>query len=112
MHLLPRPHKTAGEELILNVRRVEAGPGARKEPDRRRSHHQRAAARQCVGKPGVSLPQPTPRDLVQGVGAPCAIDDARVAVILQILADPRQIVHHRHAVLLQQFTRPDPGKLQ
>ena len=60
----------------------------------------------------MSLPQPAPGDLVQGVGAPRAIDDARVEVILQVLADPRQIVDHYDAVLLQQLSRPDPGKLQ
>jgi hypothetical protein len=60
----------------------------------------------------MSLPQPAPGDLVQGVGAPRAIDDARVEVILQVLADPRQIVDHYDAVLLQQLPRPDPGKLQ
>src|SRR5580693_6218627 len=60
----------------------------------------------------MSLPQPASGDLVQGVGSPRTIDDARVEVILQVLADPRQIVHHGDAVLLQQLPTPDPGKLQ
>ena len=40
------------------------------------------------------------------------VDDARTEMVLQIVADPRQFVDHRDAVLAQQIARPDPGKLQ
>jgi hypothetical protein len=58
------------------------------------------------------LQHPVPRDLVQSVGAAHAIDDTGIQVILQILADPRQIVHNGDTVSAQQFRRPDSGKLQ
>ena len=70
------------------------------QPDRRRAHHQRAAARQRrTGAPAWAAAQPAVGDLVHRVGAvDAAIDDAAADVVLQILADARQIVHDRDAV--------------
>ncbi len=30
-------------------------------------------------------------------------------MVVQVLADPLHVAHHRNAEFLQQFTRPDPG---
>ncbi len=90
----------------------EPGTGAHEEADRRGPDHQRAAPRQRIFEPGAGLAQPAVRNFVQGVGVAHPIDDAGVDVVLQILADPRQIVDDRDTVRAQQFARPDPGELQ
>ncbi len=57
--------------------------------------------------------QPAVVHLVHRADARCAaVDDAPTAVVLQVLADAGQIVHHVYAVLLQQRAGADAGKLQ
>ena len=52
------------------------------------------------------------RDAVVGVVAGAFADDVEIEVVLQVAADPRQIVHDRDARRLQRLGRADAGKLQ
>jgi hypothetical protein len=112
VHRLARLVEAAGEELVLAIGRGEPLAGLGEQADRRRPHHQRAAAAENVFEAGLRLAYPAARDLVQRVGAARLIDDAAAEMVLQIVADPRQFVHQRDAMLAQEFARTDTGKLQ
>jgi len=61
----------------------------------------------------MNAAQPVVVDLVhRGDVRHAAIDDASAAMVLQVLADARQVVHHGDAVLLQQRAGSDAGELQ
>ena len=109
MHRLAGLVEAAGEELVLHIGRGQPLAGFREQPDRRRPHHQRAAPAEHVFEPGARLPQPGARNLVQRVAVARLVDDAAAEMVLQIVADPRQFVDHRDAVLAQQIAGTDPG---
>jgi hypothetical protein len=107
VHRLARLVEAAGEELVLAIGRGEPLARLGEQADRRRPHHQRTAPPEDVFEAGLRLPHPAARDLVQRVGAARLVDDAAAEMVLQIVADARQFVHHRDAVLPQQRAGAD-----
>src|SRR6185437_6377158 len=105
--------RAAGQELILYVRTFQLRPGLHEQADRAGTGHQRALARQNPLGPGIQPAQPVVVDLVHRHGAiDAAIDDAPADMVLQILANPRQVVLHLDPQRLQQRTGADSRQLQ
>ena len=65
-----------------------------------------------VVEPHPQLAAPRAQRVVRRDRLRAAEDDARLQMVLQVLADALERVHDRNAVLLQQRGRPDAGQLQ
>ena len=103
----------AGEELILHIRTVQLGTGLHEQPDRTGAGHQRSLTRQDPFGSGIKPPQPVVINFVHRHGAVDAtIHHAATDMILQVLANAGQIVHHRNADGSQQSAGTDAGQLQ
>ena len=109
VHRLARLVETAGEKLILHIGRVRpARVLARTARSAPPPSSARRGGRATYSSPACSLPQPAARDLVHRVALARPVDDAGAEMVLQVLADPRQFVHDRDAVLAQQLAGPTP----
>ena len=104
--------------VVAGRREQKLQIGARQSPTRRQNTC-------ALVTPKVSAPRPvaTKRTASPASRMPCAswlidtallraVRHARDIVVLQIGADTRQIVHHRHADRLQMLRRPDARDLQ
>ncbi len=75
-------------------------------------HRQRAAAGQQILHPHAEPPDQAADCFIQRAGVFHLERHAQLQMILQVLADPGQLMHDRNAVLLQQCSRADTGTLQ
>ena len=97
-------------DVWISLRGVRPGKGAKL----RRCHAHGAGTFEQILKPNAGLAQPGAGQRVErGIG--CASDfvnRTNLQMVLQVSAHTRQVFHNGYAVLLQQRTRANAGKLQ
>ena len=98
--------------VVLDVGGLAGRVGAREAAELRRRHGHRPTAAKGIVEPDLRQRKIALVLLVHGGHARDLVGTADLQVILQVLADPFQLVANHDAVLLQQRPRPDPRKLQ
>ena len=98
--------------MVLDIGRVLSGVAARKRGQRGWADRHRPGAEQHIFEPNPHPLHIAIRDLVEARRIANAKQLPWLAVILQVLADPGEVVMHRNAVPLEERTRPDAGQLQ
>ncbi|KAG0923995.1 hypothetical protein G6F32_014075 [Rhizopus arrhizus] len=112
MHLAAGQVGRQGREMELGVGRAAGGvhpaeQAALVDPD-----GQRPTAKQQPLQSHAGAATPRAQLVVGGDGPRGFVDEPDLQVVLQVLADARQIPHHADAELPQQRGRPDAGQLQ
>ena len=92
--------------------RRELRPGAREDRALAGADGQRPGAVEQPFEPHQRLLERAADAVVQRDRLGAAIDRARLEVVLQIVPDARQLVHHLDAVRAQVLGRPDPRQLE
>ena len=112
MQSILQPVGTERGDGNLHIRRGK--PFARAHEQRRRAgrHGEWAGAEQMVLQPDLQLLHAALHHVVDGDRQAALQLDRRRVVILQALADARQMVHHRHAELCELILRADAGQQQ
>ena len=98
--------------MVLDVGVLVLVAAAGEDTELRRRHAHRAGALEHVFQTDAGLAPQGAGHGVEGLGALDLVHRAYLQMVLQVLTDPRQFVDDVDAVLLEQLTRPDTGKLQ
>src|SRR5262249_60663667 len=75
-------------------------------------HGERAAAKERIVEPHARAADERAIGLVEGLGAHDLVDESKLEMILQVVADARLVAHDRDAEALELVGAADAGKLE
>ncbi len=101
-----------GAEEELDVGRFRVGEGARDHPADHHADRERAGAKEQPLEPDPRLAPEVAQVVVRRDRLRALVDEPQQQVVLEVLADARQVGDHRDAVLAQERGGPEAGQLQ
>ena len=98
--------------VIFDIRRVEGRIGAGEGAQLRGCHRHRTCSEQGVLEADADLPQKAVGALVEGRNPMDLVGTPDLQVVLQVFADPREVVNDVDPMVLQERSRTDTRELQ
>ena len=112
LHARNWPVGAERQQVELDVRGLELGPGAREDADLAGADRHRPGAEQRIAQRDAQLAPDRPEIVVDRARLEAAVDVLGLQVVLQVGADAVERVHHLDAVFAEQRAGADARELQ